>query len=88
MDLKLEIYKVLKASKYNMDDIITFLEQPGDSYFEHFLNYHFKLNELRKEEFIGLNPLLETYIEQYVVAHPTRIDSTEFFNQEAKVMLE
>jgi len=88
MDLKLEIYKVLKASKYNMDDIITFLEQPGDSYFEHFLNYHFKLNELRKEEFIGLNPLLETYIEQYVVAHPKRIDSTEFFNQEAKVMLE
>jgi organic radical activating enzyme len=87
-DLKAQVIELLTNSKYNFADIIDFIKNPGSDLFEHFLNYHFQLNDIRNESFDGLNPLLEEYINNFIQQHPTRVDSTEFFNKQADIMIQ
>lgn len=87
-DYKIKVIEKLKKSKFNFNDVIEHLQQPGENIFEHFLNWHFKLNELRNESFDGVNNMLNEYIKEYVKRNPTRIDSTEFLeNQRKKISL-
>lgn len=52
-----------------------------NNYFDHFVNFHNKLNNIRKENFL-YNPLLEDYINK----HKTTIDSNDFFIEQIKFL--
>ena len=80
-DLKAQIRKTIDP-KYT--DVLTFLDEPGENLFEHFLNYHEKLNALRGETLDNKNPLLETYIQNYVNQNPTRVNSKDYFITQIK----
>ena len=86
-DYKKQIIEVLKQSRFDFSDLIKLLAKQGEDNFEHFLNYHFKLDQLRDESLAGLNPMLENYINEYVRKNPVRVDSTEYFNKQADVVL-
>jgi organic radical activating enzyme len=63
-------------------DIQRYLKEPGTNYFNHFLNFHEKLNAIRKEDLKECNPFLHNYILRF----PHRIDSKVFFiNQISKL---
>lgn len=52
-----------------------------NNYFNHFVNFHNKLNSIRKETF-SHNPLLQDYINK----HPTTTDSSNFFIEQIKFL--
>ena len=52
-----------------------------NNYFDHFVNFHNKLNNIRKENFL-YNPLLEDYINK----HKTTINSNDFFIEQIKFL--
>jgi organic radical activating enzyme len=59
-------------------NLLNHLSLEGNNYFDHFLNFHNKMNEMRKEELGNANPWLSKFIEDYTKLHP-KIDSTVFF---------
>ena len=84
VEYKNKVIDILKKSKFDFLDIIKHLDEDCNNLFEHFLNYHNKLNQLRNESFNNVNPMLDTYIKEYVRKNPNRIDSTSFFNEQKK----
>lgn len=56
--------------------IISYLDMPSEErYFDHFVNFHRKMNDIRKEELGDINPLLDNYLKNYKVT----TDSKEFY---------
>ena len=55
--------KDLLDNKY--PELVNYMMQDGENLFGHFINYHNKLNEIRHEDFAGLNPMLSNYINSY-----------------------
>lgn len=60
------------------ENVLKHLSVDGNNYFDHFLNFHNKMNEIRKEDLGNSNPWLSTFIEEYTKLHP-KVDSTVFF---------
>jgi hypothetical protein len=54
--------------------------QEGENLFGHFINFHYKLNEIRNEDFTNLNPLLADYIAGYKDV-PAWSDSQQFITK-------
>lgn len=67
------------VESYYDEEILNFLDQDGEDYFEHFINAHDKLDRLRQESLKDANPLFYEYIEKYKSTHPERINSKTFF---------
>ena len=57
-------------------EIIKFMDSEGKNLFDHFINYHNILNDLRKENLKNSNPWLYEYIQQY---KSSTDNSREFF---------
>jgi len=58
------------------EGLLMHLDSEGEDYFDHFVNFHNHMNELRNESLASVNPLLHNYIKE----HTTTIkDSREFF---------
>jgi sulfatase maturation enzyme AslB (radical SAM superfamily) len=56
--------------------VLSYLDNPSEKgYFDHFVNFHNKMNGIRKEELGDINPLLDDYLKNYKVTH----DSKEFY---------
>ena len=60
--------------------LINYMMQDGEDLFGHFINYHNKLNETRQEDFTGLNPLLESYMETYLPVPNWSVSKEYFIN--------
>jgi organic radical activating enzyme len=75
-------YKEILIEKIKDKRIVEYLKEDGTDYFKHFLNFHNKLNNIRKEKFNGLNLLLENFMEEY--ANLPVFNSREFFLTEIK----
>jgi len=82
-DYKEQVLSTLNFKYANIDGIIEYLNSQADNYFDHFINYHNKLNEIRKESFDNSNPMLSEYIDNYKL---TNTDSSEFFIQQIKIL--
>jgi organic radical activating enzyme len=59
-------------------DVLNELNTKGENYFEHFLNYHHELNDLRSESLQNSNELLEEYIKKH---NPTKNSKIFFIKQ-------
>ena len=55
------------------------LNAEGKDLFDHFLNFHNKLDEIRKEDLKDSNNMLSTYIKNYKTKE---VDSQVFFRQQ------
>jgi organic radical activating enzyme len=75
LDYKEQVKSVI-GNRYPM--LVNYMMQDGENLFGHFINYHNKLNETRQEDFTGLNPLLESYMETYLQV-PNWNTSKEYF---------
>jgi len=74
-------YKEILIENIENTSIQNYLKEDGLDHFDHFLNFHNKLNDIRKEEFIGLNPLLEKFIDTYI-SKTSLEKSRDFFIEE------
>lgn len=72
----------IKSSLQNYPEVLTFLMQPGDDLFQHFVNFHTKLDSIRNEQMEG-NDLLQAEIESY-----STTDSSEYYNIYLKDLLD
>ena len=73
-----EKVKLEMGDRYPM--LINYMMQDGEDLFGHFINYHNKLNETRQEDFTGLNPLLESYMETYLSVPDWNVSKEYFVN--------
>jgi sulfatase maturation enzyme AslB (radical SAM superfamily) len=73
-----EQVKLAMGDRYPM--LINYMMQDGEDLFGHFINYHNKLNETRQEDFTGLNPLLESYMEMYSSVPDWSVSKEYFVN--------
>lgn len=58
-----EMVKEILGERY--PNIVNYMMQDGENLFGHFINFHYKLNEIRNEEFANLNPILTDYMNSY-----------------------
>jgi sulfatase maturation enzyme AslB (radical SAM superfamily) len=72
--------KVKQALGDRYPNIVNYMMQDGENLFGHFINFHHKLNEIRNEEFVNLNPMLTEYMINYVNI-PSWEDSRAFITQ-------
>lgn len=72
------------VESYYDEEILNFLDEDGEDYFEHFLNAHDKLDLLRQESLKEANPMFYEYIEKYRSEHPKRTSSKTFFMAQFK----
>jgi len=79
-DLKDIMRPVIESYGPSQQHILNHLNMPGDNLFEHFLNFHNKLDELRNENLRNCNELLADYVDAYQTQNPVRVDSKEFLN--------
>lgn len=79
-DYKELLLKMYSKASTEYNDVVTELKNDNENFFEHFLNYHDKLNKLRNESLNKNNILLSDYIDSYPRKY---IDSTEFFSKQA-----
>jgi sulfatase maturation enzyme AslB (radical SAM superfamily) len=80
-DYKNQLLKIIAPLGDDYNDIIIELKNDNENFFEHFLNYHDKLDTIRKESLGNSNELLSKYIEKYPRQY---IDSSEFFSKQAR----
>jgi sulfatase maturation enzyme AslB (radical SAM superfamily) len=73
------------GKKYN--HLLNFLDFPGENLFGHFINFHEKLNEIRKETLDDKNQLLENFIAHYK-KNNLPINSKDFLSQEMDKLIE
>lgn len=65
-----------KIKQYVKDEgLLNYMFSEGNDYFDHFVNFHTKLNGIRKETLEDINPVLQDYID----SHDVNKDSTTFF---------
>lgn len=83
-DYKKMIRPVVESYGKEYDEILNFLDQEAEDYFEHFLNAHIKLDSLRNEDLKKSNPVFYDYITQYKQKQPSRVDSKVFFMNQIK----
>jgi MoaA/NifB/PqqE/SkfB family radical SAM enzyme len=74
-------YKEILIENIEDEKIRDYLKEESDNYFDHFLNFHNTLNDIRKEKFSGLNLLLENFINKYI-SNVSLEESREFFIKE------
>jgi sulfatase maturation enzyme AslB (radical SAM superfamily) len=61
-------------------NIVNYMMQDGENLFGHFINLHYKLNEIRNEDFTDLNPMLADYMASYTDV-PSWDDSRQFITK-------
>ena len=74
-----DMLKPLFENKDQFKDILFELNAEGKDLFDHFLNFHNKLDEIRKEDLKDSNNMLSTYIKNYKTKE---VDSQVFFRQQ------
>jgi hypothetical protein len=70
-----QIVKQALGERY--PNIVDYMMQDGENLFGHFINFHYKLNEIRNEQFADLNPLLTEFMNSYADV-PSWDDSRNF----------
>jgi sulfatase maturation enzyme AslB (radical SAM superfamily) len=78
IDYKQELIPLFN-NKELYSDILLELHDTKKDLFDHFLNFHDKLDSIRKETLGDLNPMLSEYIKNY---NRSDIDSKVFFRQQ------
>lgn len=76
-DYKEKLIPMFRDEKFK--DILIELETEGKNLFNHFLNFHSKLDNIRNENLNDSNPMLSEYIKNYKV---TETNSQVFFRQQ------
>ncbi len=75
-DLKEKIRPIVESYGEKYIDILNELNNEGKDIFDHFINFHNKLDSLRNESLENINPLLFDYITNY---RPGMTDSKLYF---------
>lgn len=83
LDYKELLYPIIDKYDSKYIDVKTELHSEGQDLFDHFLNFHNKLNDLRQENFDGCNKLLQDYINSY---HVKPLDSKVFFLKQMDIL--
>lgn len=68
-------YKEKIKHTINDQGLLNYMFSGDNDFFNHFINFHNKLNKIRDESFKDINPTLQEYIDSYTV----NVDSTKFF---------